>query len=249
MKRIIYLSLVFTAFLFSCEKNPEAFFTTNTIEPAVGQDVLFYNESHNSERFEWDFGDGYASTEANPVHSFNATGTFEVILTAISKNGMESKASLTLNVLIPTLLVIEVREYYEDYNVPNASVILYPTLPDWDNQTNQIIEGFADENGIAVFANLEPFIHYVDVWEATHDNYTLRNEDVGFIRTPEVLPHQINWFIARVDYVDHGKGIARGSRPVVIKKFERVATDRIKPSNDSNTDNWQDLYRRSVKIK
>jgi hypothetical protein len=162
---------------------------------------------------------------------------------------MESKASITMNVVIPTLLVIEVREYFDDYNVPNASVILYPTLPDWDNQTNPIIEGFTDDFGIAVFANLEPFIHYVDIWEATHDNYTLRDEDVGFIRTPEVLPHQINWFIARVDYVDHGKGIARGSRQVVIKKLERVALDRNQPSRDPDTANWQELYRRSIKIK
>ena len=66
--------------------------------------------------------------------------------------------------------------------------------------------------GIAVFAGLEPFVHYVDVWEQNHDNYALRAEDVGFIRTPEIIPHQINRFTAYVDYVQHTKGAAKGAR-------------------------------------
>jgi PKD repeat protein len=249
MKRIIYLSLVFTAFLFSCEKNPDAQFSTNTVEPVVGQEVYFYNNSHNADRFEWDFGDGYISNENSPVHIFNSTGAFEVILTSISKNGLEAKASITLNVVIPTFLEIEVREYYEEYVVPDASVILYPTATDWDAQKNMISEGFTDANGVVIFANLDPFVYYVDVWEATHDNYTLRDEDVGFIRTPEVLPHQINRFIAWVDYVDHGKGIGRGSRSMVIKKFERVSTDKKQPSPVTDNVNWQEYYSRSVKRK
>jgi hypothetical protein len=249
MKRLIYLSLVFTSFLISCEENPDAQFSTNTVEPVVGQDVYFYNNSHNADRFEWDFGDGYISNENSPVHVFNSTGTFEVVLTAISKNGLEAKSSMTLNVVIPTFLEIEVREYYDEYIVPNASVILYPTVTDWDAQKNMISEGFTDANGVVIFANLDPFVYYVDVWEATHDNYTLRDEDVGFIRTPEVLPHQINRFIAWVDYVDHGKGIGRGSRSMVIKKFERVSTDKKQPSPVTDPVNWKELYSRSVKKK
>lgn len=250
MKRILFLSMVFTAILFSCESNPEASFSTDTVEPVVGQAVYFYNSSHDAERFEWDFGDGYISNEANPVHIYNSTGTFETTLTAISKNGLESKASITLKVMVPTFLEIEVREYYDEYVVPDASVILYPTIADWDAQTNSVIEGFTDANGIVVFSNLDPFVYYVDVWEANHDNYILRDEDVGFIRTPEVLPHQINWFIAWVDYVDHGKGIGRaGSRPMVIKKFERVSKDKKQPSSSAFTDDWQELYARSIKKK
>lgn len=246
MKRIIYLSLVLTAFLYSCEKNPEANFVTNTAEPVVGQEVYFSNESHNAERFNWDFGDGYISSEVHPVHIFNSTGRFEVILTAISKNGLEAKASITLDVVIPTLLEIEVLEYFDEYTVPGASVILYPTLADWDAQTNMITEGFTDADGIVVFSNLKPFVHYVDVWEATHDNYTLRDEDVGFIRIPEVLPHKINRFIAWVDYVNHGKGVGRSSRQLVIKKLERAAVNRRQPAAESDTANWKELYRRSV---
>ena len=37
--------------------------------------------------------------------------------------------------------------------------------------------------GKTVFADLKNIVYYVDVWEENHDNYTLKDEDVGFIRT------------------------------------------------------------------
>lgn len=248
MKRIKYIFMVLPLLLFSCESNPEAHFYTDTSEPAVGQEVFFNNDSQNAEQFEWDFGDGYISDETNPIHIFNSTGTFEVTLTAISRSGLDDKASLTLNVVVPTLLVIEVREYYDEYVVPDASVILYSSLTDWDANDPQrkVLEGFTDANGIAVFSNLDPYVYYVDVWEATHDNWDLGAEDVGFIRTPEVLPHQINWFVAWVDKVDHGKGIGRGARQVIIKKLERISTDKIQSAPAAVTESWQELYNKSA---
>jgi len=244
MKKFIYLSTVLLIFLFSCESTPEAYFSVDTIEPEVGQVVYFTNNSNNANRFEWDFGDGYISNEANPSHIFTATGTVEVILTVISKNGLEDQASITLDIMIPTLLEIEVLEYFDGYPVTDASVILYPTLPDWDNQTNSISEGFTNADGFVVFSHLDPFVHYVDVWEQTHDNYDLRNEDSGFITTSTIWPNHINRFIAWVDYVDHGKGVARGKRQVIIKKLERKSTDKRQPEAEAGTENWQELYNR-----
>ena len=52
-----------------------------------------------------------------------------------SESGLTDEASLTLDVKIPTLLEIEVLEYYEEYPVEGASVIIYPTLTDWENET------------------------------------------------------------------------------------------------------------------
>ena len=244
MKTIIYLSLVLPLFLLSCESTPEAHFSTDTIDPEVGQEVFFNNDSQNATRFEWDFGDGYISNDKNPGHIYTGTGTFEVTLTAISKSGLDDKASLTLEVMIPTLLEIEVIECFHEYIVPDASVILYSSLTDWDAQTNIFSEGFTDANGIVVFSDLDPFVYYVDVWEQDHDNYALRGEDAGFVRTPVIIPHKINRFVAWVDYVEHGKGIARGSRTVVIKKLERRAVDKRQSTSDSGTEGWQELYNR-----
>lgn len=244
MKRVIYILLVLPLILFSCEKTPEASFSTDNAEPEVGQVVFFNNSSHNGDTYEWDFGDGYISEERNPSHIFNSTGSFEVTLTVFGKSDLSDEASLTINVLIPTLLEIEVREYFSEDLIPDASIILYQSLPDWDAQTNSVLEGFTDADGIVVFSNLDPFVFYVDVWEATHDNYALRNEDVGFIRTDEILPNKINRFIAWVDIVDHSSGVARGTREMVVKKIGRNAGEKRQPSVESGTENWQELYNR-----
>jgi PKD repeat protein len=246
MKNLIYLTIVLPILLFSCKSNPVASFSVDTDQPEVGQKVFFNNNSDNAKRFEWDFGDGYISNEENPVHIYTATGPYEVTLTAISKHGLDDVAKLSLNVLIPTLLEIEVREYYEEYAVSDASAILYSTITDWDDETNPVSEGITDENGIVVFSNLDSFVYYVDVWEQNHDNYTLRSEDIGFVRTPEILPHQINRFIAWVDVASHSKGNRPGTRSMIINKFERKASTKRQPSNDYSSEDWQQLYDRSV---
>ncbi len=246
MRKLFCLFTLIPFILLSCEKSPVAQFHTDTLEPEVGYEVAFYNDSHNATRYEWDFGDGYISNEANPRHSFNATGTYEVKLTAISKSNLDDKASITLDVVIPTLLEIQVLEYYQEYAVPDASIILYPTLSDWEAQTNPIIEGFTDQNGIAVFAGLANADHYVDVWEQNHDNYSLEAEDPEFIHISEIIPHQINRFTAWVDYIPHAKGAMQGIHPMVIKKLERKAAGKVQPPFDPLGENWQDVYNRRV---
>lgn len=242
MKKVIYLSLAFALVLYSCEMSPRAYFSADPADPVVGEDVWFTNESEHATNFEWDFGDGYTSDEVHPVHAYTASGSFQVTLKAWGDNGSSDEAYMTIDVKIPTLLEIEVLEYYQEYPVAGASVILYPTLNDWDSQTNMINEGFTDENGKVVFADLDSRSYYVDVWESTHDNFALRNEDVGFIRTPEIVPHMINRFIAYVDYVDHGKGENRRSGTMIIKKLERKSVEKYQPAPASDTDGWEELY-------
>jgi len=250
MKRLTYLFLSFTLILFSCHKTPNppnASFSVDITNPEVGQTVYFNNNSQNGDKYEWDFGDGYGSADINPSHVFTATGGYDVTLTVTSRNGATDKTSLTINVTVPTLLEIQVLEYYSGDVVPNASIILFPTLPDWNAQTNSVMEAFTDANGIAVFSNLDPFVYYVDVWEATHDNYQLASEDVGFIRTPEVLTHSISTFVAYVDIVNHTSGVNK-NRDMVIKKIGRKASDKNLIPGFSGS--WQDLLnRRSAKAK
>lgn len=234
--------------IYSCETIPKAQFSADTIEPEVGQDVYFENESQNAVEFNWDFGDGYVSNDRNPVHTYTGTGAFDVVLTAISKNGLEDKATISIQVMIPTLLEIEVLEYYDEYFVPDASVRLYPTLIDWEEETNMETEGYTDADGVVVFSHLGPWVYYVDVWEKEHSNYDLKLEKVEFIRTDEIMPHRINRFTAWVDYTGTtAKGTTKIQKSMVIKRFERKPDDKNQPS--LTTDDWQTLYNRSIRVK
>jgi hypothetical protein len=226
MKKIYFLMLIFSLLITSCEITPNAFFYSNKVDAQVGEEVIFTNDSYNAVEYEWDFGDGTYSTAVNPVHVYNSSGTFEVVLTAFAGRGNSDKAYQTINIIIPTTLVIEVLEYYDMYPVRNASVILYPTLRDWDAETNMISEGFTNSGGKVIFTNVNEYVYYIDVWEAHHNNYTLRNEDVGFIRTQQLRPNEINRFVAYVDYVSATKGDGSRDRTMIIKKLERKASEK-----------------------
>jgi hypothetical protein len=248
MKKIFYFTLFLPVFLFSCSKDPEADFFIELDKPKIGQEIFFHNTSQNAETYEWDFGDGYISTEKHPVYKYNLTGSYEVTLTAYNKKGVADKALLILDVVEPSLLVVEVLEYWDEYPVEDASVILYPSLTDWDNQENMIIEGFTDEDGIVVFSDLDPIVHYVDVWEENHDNYLLKQEDLLFIMTQQIVPDKIQWFVAWVDYVEHGKG-TRGDRTIVLKKLERKADGKSYPGTYKGPKDYEYLLNKSVKKK
>jgi len=46
--------------------------------------------------YNWDFSDGYFSTEVNPTHKFIELGTYMVTLTVTDDNGMEASNSITI---------------------------------------------------------------------------------------------------------------------------------------------------------
>jgi len=245
MKKI-YLFFVFPLFIVSCSKKPEANFYVEIDRAKVGAEVFFRNTSDNADTYEWDFGDGsYASIDKNPVHIYKVAGTYNVTLTAFSKKGKRSRANMLLRVVEPTLLVIEVLEYYDVYPVADASVILYSTLKDWDNQQNAIVEGFTDDDGIVVFGDLSPRTYYVDVWEDHHDNWQLREEDPGFIAV-EVIPEKVQWFIAWVDYYS-GKGNSRSEKKPVIRKLEKREFGKTYQRAYTGEVDYEILLKKSVK--
>ena len=219
MKKL-YLFFVFSMFIVSCSKKPMADFYVEVNKAKVGSEVFFRNSSDNADTYEWDFGDGTYSRAREPIHIYKLVGTYKVTLSAFSKKGRESTSTMSLKVVEPTLLVIEVMEYYDEYKVGGASVVLYPTLKDWDNETNAIIEGITDNSGIVVFGDLKPGFHYVDVWEKNHDNWQFRDEDVNNIKA-EVIPDAVQWFRAWVDYYPPDKGNQRGEKKMIIKKLEK----------------------------
>ena len=49
--------------------------------------VTFNNLSSNFESVLWDFGDGITSTDENPQHTYNSSGTFNIELYAFTNGG------------------------------------------------------------------------------------------------------------------------------------------------------------------
>ncbi len=221
MRKIFYILFLFPVILSSCEIYPDAFFFTDKVQAYIGEEIYFTNETYNAVEYEWDFGDGYISNAVHPVHSYSASGTYEVVLTAYSRTGAIDRAYQTITIVSPTILEIEVLEWNDEYPVPGANVRLYPTLDDWDNETNMEAEGNTNANGKVIFYHLGPYVYYVDVWEENHNNFDLRGYmNDAYIRINQLVPNEVNTYIAYVDYVGSKSGTER-DRSVVIKKLER----------------------------
>lgn len=223
MKRMIFLTAVAAIMLSSCNIQPEAFFYADKLTAEIGEEIYFTNGSHNAKEFEWDFGDGTWSDAYEVVHSYSASGIYTVVLSAFSSTGDVDRAYAEIEILSPTMLEVEVLEWYDKYPVQGASVILYPTETDWDNETNAIVEGFTNSAGKVIFTDLGPYVYYIDVWHETHNNYTLRNEDIGFIRTDQLYKNELNQFVAWVDYTGTKRSAARDRKQLMPLKNRTFA--------------------------
>jgi hypothetical protein len=224
MKKLAYLILVLPFIIGSCSRDPIAdfFVSQNVVE--VGDVVYFTNNSYDADYFEWDFGDGYRSSAYDVTHIYDQEGVYTVTLFAYNGRHWVDRAITTINVLYPTSLEVIVLEYYDEYPVQDASVLLYSTLDDWNNEYNPLVEGFTNQYGETVFTHLGLQRYYIDVWEAQHHNYWLAEEDVGWIETDVLIPNEMNTFIAWVDYTGETlKSSGMRDRGVVkLRNLERV---------------------------
>jgi gliding motility-associated-like protein len=99
-------SAYFTITVFA---NPVAAFSWSPNPPQVNKPTQFTNNSTGANRYLWNFGDGETSTEVNPVHQYNATGTFRAVLYAYNVANCVDSFPQDVSVLIVPAL-----------DVPNA---------------------------------------------------------------------------------------------------------------------------------
>lgn len=89
---------------------PEADFDyTQTEEGIRYGDVTFNNLTTDAESFVWDFGDGLASIETDPVHRYSQSGQYAVLLTAENQYACVDSILKFINV-----------EFFGKLYVPNA---------------------------------------------------------------------------------------------------------------------------------
>jgi len=67
--------------------SPTAGFSFTPTKPEENTPVRFVNESIGAISYHWDFGDGATSSETNPVHQYNKTGTYNACLVATNQFG------------------------------------------------------------------------------------------------------------------------------------------------------------------
>jgi PKD repeat protein len=69
--------------------HPAAQFTPDDATPGIGQVVTFINRSGGQQpvAYQWDFGDGFVSTDLNPTHQYAAPGAYTVRLTVENEYG------------------------------------------------------------------------------------------------------------------------------------------------------------------
>lgn len=111
MKEILWGGLLL--FLIGACSRPVAQFSMHNPAPArtAPADVQFVNTSQNADRYEWDFGDGATSTEANPVHHYVESGDYTVTMRAFKGDRVRT-ARQQVTILPPEDCLVEIQTPY-----------------------------------------------------------------------------------------------------------------------------------------
>jgi PKD repeat protein len=231
MKNLLSLSVILMILASGCEKSPEADFYVSSPVVEVYETVYFTNTSSRADYYRWDFGDGTVVSDLSPAHVYDIPGTYLVTLEAYQGSNEVDRSTMYVDVL-STTLDIEVLEYYDQYPIANASIVLYTSQYDWDNQLNTVynLEWFTNADGIAVIYGLDPIVYWVDIWHQNYDNYQLAAEDINNVKTLPLEYHGYNMYTFYVDYV--GTTISRKDGRQVAR-YKVVKAERKKPGNQS----------------
>ncbi len=233
MKKLILIAGVVSLIVTGCSIYPDADFAVDRTRVQPDEFVHFTNYSDDAIHYEWDFGDGYFSTEINPSHSYEYEGIYTVTLTAESRDGKIDRAYIDIEVIY-TLLEIEVAEWNSSeiiqFIVPDALVILYETYNDWLYDEYAVVYGYTDYEGFITFAGLDPIRYYVyaeaaDVAEPG-DWYDNLDFPESYIHTQPLIPFALNTFLCWVDYFPPLKYTKESRRD----KYEK---DKIKSEHSS----------------
>lgn len=108
MKQRLFFACVSAALLLSsCAPKIAASFATPEQKIVAPATVKFTNTSVNAESYEWDFGDGGTSTEANPSHTYNRSGNYSVVLKA-KKGNKTTVSKQMIQVTAPERCLIQI---------------------------------------------------------------------------------------------------------------------------------------------
>lgn len=242
MKKLIIITGIAALFFSGCSIYPDADFAVNYTLVQPDEVVRFTNYSDDAVLFEWDFGDGYLSTDVNPAHSYANEGLYTVTLMAQSRDGKIDRASITIEVVY-TELEVEVAEWNDQYIIgfiaDYCGVWVYDNLNDWryDDGSRAIVSGTTGYDGKISFLGLNDRSYYIyvektDVYgNIIYDNYEIYQDfGVSFILTQSLVLCNYNYWTAWADYYGN-KRISRVNQDVSLKSATRKS--RIHKNNES----------------
>lgn len=176
MKIISFCGLLLLVLSASCENDdnsetiteqPEACFTTSTVDTKVGETVEFYNCTKNATHYRWDFGDGVTSNLREPKHAFLKRGIYEVTLFAGEDKNQDG-----------------VLDQLDDPDIYTTEITINPNhlsakLTIWST------EGWSVENpnyNLAVNAAVHFYKEYPEDFVLGEPDYTLYSDENGQIK-------------------------------------------------------------------
>lgn len=228
MKRLLTILPILSLLLAGCYHEPFAEANINPNPAWVGQDIAFTNLSQNTEYSEWDMGDGTASSSFNVVHYYIDPGQYTVTLSSYGEKKGMSRATFIVDVTGSELKII-VKEYFDEYVIEEASVLLYATQNDWfEADVNKAVGGeqFTNRYGECMFEGLSFQKYYVDVYYRVGNegyvNWLLGEDDIAWVETQEVLGGWDHTFIAYVESVTFDAQQKSTGRPVVRPPLQDV---------------------------
>ena len=138
MTKNYFFLLLLIIGLASCAR-PIANFTIQGDDRTAPTALQFENISQNAETYEWDFGDGNTSMDADPSHRFGASGNYLVVLKA-KKGNKTRKTEKRVKIDAPENCLIEIET---DYGIMIAELSDKTPLHR-DNFSKLAEEGFYD---------------------------------------------------------------------------------------------------------
>lgn len=95
-----------TVTFINVRERPVAGFTFSPVVPTENTLTTFTNTSIGAVRYKWYFGDGDTSDVANPVHQYNATGTFEACMIAYNQYGCSDTTCAEVSAIVSPLVAV-----------------------------------------------------------------------------------------------------------------------------------------------
>ena len=138
-KTTFLLTLSLMILLTACEQKPVSNFEFEIPTGEAPAEIAFKNTSENADTYYWTFGDGYSSTDENPTHKYNFSGTYNVTLSSY-KDGKEaiSTKSFTLREAAKRIVEIET-----EFGIMKAELFNFTPLHR-DNFIKLAEEGYYD---------------------------------------------------------------------------------------------------------